>query len=302
VTGARRPPGPILLLGAGGQLGMELARRLARLRTVLPATRADADLERPDELRALMRRVAPSLVVNAAAYTAVDDGERNEAQCRRVNTDAPALLAEEAMRLAVPIVHYSTNYVFDGTSPDPYVEGSATAPLNVYGKTKLLGERAVSESNPAHLILRTAGVYSWAGRNFMLRMLALAREQDEIQVVDDQFVAPTLASDLADATSRIVERLLYGRWSETLFGTYHLTSGGGTSWFGFAQKILALDPLRSLHRTRRIRPVRSEKFPVAAQRPRNGLLNNGKFATHFGFVLADWAEALQRTMVSRDPS
>lgn len=287
-------PRPILLIGVAGQVGSALEPRLARLGTVVPATRRDADLERPDEIRALVRRVSPSVIVNAAAYTAVDDAERDEVRCRRINANAPGVLAEEGARFDAPIVHYSTNYVFDGTAPVPYREDDAIRPLGVYGATKADGERAVAAANPAHLIVRTSGVYGWTGRNFMLRILALARQREELHVVDDQFVAPTPASALADATVDVLERALSsgGEWTS---GTFHLTAAGTTSWHGFAQRVLALDPARASQRVKRLVAVRTEDYPSVARRPRNGLLDNGRFTRRYGFAIAHWEAELRRT-------
>lgn len=292
------PPRPILLLGAAGQLGAALAPRLARLGAVVCATRTDADLGRADQLRALVRRVRPRLVVNAAAYTAVDDAERDEERCRLVNAEGPAVLAEETARLEAPIVHYSTNYVFDGTAEEPYDEDHSVAPLSVYGATKALGERAVAAANPAHLILRTSGVYGWGGRNFMLRMLALAREREEIQVVDDQFVAPTPATALADATVAVLDQVL-SRGAGRVHGTYHLTAAGSTTWHRFAERVLSLDPARAGQRVKRLLAVRTDAFPSAARRPLNGLLSNEKFIRRFGFAIPDWEAELRRVFAEQ---
>ena len=287
-------PRPILLIGAAGQVGSALAPRLARLGTVLSATRLDADLERPDELRALVRRVSPSLIVNAAAYTAVDDAEHDEARCRRINADAPGMLAEEGARLDAPIVHYSTNYVFDGMGSAPYREDDPIGPLGVYGSTKAEGERAVAASNPAHLILRTSGVYGWTGRNFMLRILALASEREELHVVDDQLVAPTPASAVADATVKALDRAL-NSGDEWASGTFHLTAAGSTSWHGFAERVLALDMTQATQRPTRLCAVSTEEYPTAARRPRNGVLNNDRFTRRFGFAIPDWEAELRQT-------
>jgi dTDP-4-dehydrorhamnose reductase len=290
-TGAR----PILLLGAAGQVGSELRPRLAALGPVVAVTRADADLEQPDALVQLVRRVAPAAVVNAAAFTAVDDAERDAARCRRINADAPAVLARETARLGAPIVHFSTNYVFDGAAARPYVEEDPVAPLGVYGATKAEGEAAVTAANPAHLIVRTAAVYAPTGRNFVRRILELARERDELQVVDDQVVALTPASALAEATVVMLGQLLGDRHDER-FGVYHLTSAGGASWFEVAQRVLALDPAREEQRTTRVRPVGSAAFPTPARRPRNGLLNTDKVRRAFGIALPSWDASLQRAL------
>jgi dTDP-4-dehydrorhamnose reductase len=286
--------GPILLFGAAGQLGRALEPRLRNFGPVLALTRAEADLDRPESLRAVVRSASPRLVINAAAYTAVDDAEHDEVRALRVNAESPRVLGEETARLGVPIVHYSTNYVFDGTSTRPYREDDAAAPLGVYGRSKLLGERAI-EANPQHLTLRLAGVYAQTGRNFMLRMLDLAREREELRVVDDQLVAPTPASAVAGAT---VEVLMAGmRGSATMpTGIYHLSCAGSTSWYGFAERILALDPCREQQCVKRLTPVRSSEFPTVAQRPLNGLLDNGKCARELGISLPDWEPALRRTL------
>lgn len=289
-----RPVRPILLFGAGGQVGGALAPRLAYLGPLIALRRAEADLDRPESLREVVRAANPRLVVNAAAYTAVDDAERDEARCLRVNAESPGVLAEESAKLGVPLVHYSTNYVFDGAAERPYREEDPTSPLGVYGEGKLRGERAVA-ANPSHLILRLSGVYAPAGRNFMCRMLDLAREREELRVVEDQLVAPTPASVVADATVRILSSSATGS-SAMPTGTIHLTCAGSTSWFGFAERILALDPLRARHRVRRVVPVSSGEFPTAARRPLNGLLDNGKCARVLGFTLPHWEPELERTM------
>ena len=289
------PERPILLIGAAGQVGAALAPRLAALGSVVCAVRADADLESPDDLRELVRRVQPRLIVNAAAYTAVDHAERDAERCRRVNADAPGALAEAAAQLGAPLVHFSSNYVFDGRASESYREDDPTAPLNVYGATKALGERAIAATHSAHLIFRTAGVYGWTGRNFMLRILALAQEREEIAVVNDQLVAPTTSSLVADTAVVVVSRVLMPDRGEGLFGTYHLTSAGATTWFEFAERILVLEQLRSSQRAARIRAVNSDEFPAAARRPRNGLLNTDKLANRFGVALPDWETELRRT-------
>lgn len=286
---------PILLLGAAGQVGAALAPRLAVLGRVVCALRADADLERPDELRALVRRAKPRLLINAAAYTAVDQAEGDAERCGRVNAEAPGALAEAASLLGAPIVHFSTNYVFDGRSTDPYREDDPVSPLNVYGATKALGEQAVAAANPAHLIFRTAGVYGWTGRNFMLRILALAGEREELQVVDDQLVAPTPASSVADAAVTALGRVLRSDEGDGLFGTYHLTASGATSWFGFAERILTLQSARAGQRLARLRSVSSDELPAVARRPLNGILNTDKLRHRLGVTLPDWETALRHT-------
>jgi dTDP-4-dehydrorhamnose reductase len=287
---------PILLLGAHGQIGHALAPRLATLGRVVALGRAEADLSRPDSLRAVVRATEPSLVVNAAAYTAVDAAETDASTCRRVNAEAPAALAEESARFGVPIIHYSTNYVFDGRLDRPYREDDGPSPTSVYGRSKLLGEAEVS-INPAHLILRLAAVYGSAGRNFMRRILDLSREREELRVVEDQLVAPTPASAVADATVGMIRGLLDGT-NDLRSGVYHLTCSGSTSWYGFAERILALDPHREEQRVQRLVPVSSAEFSAAAPRPLNGLLDCGRAARELGVTLPDWESELERVMAS----
>ena len=296
MTAAVAAGGPILLFGAGGQVGRALVPGLSALGNVVALAHADADFDRPDSLRAVIRSARPALVVNAAAYTAVDDAERDEERCLRVNALSPGVLAEETARLGAPLVHYSTNYVFDGLSDRPYREDDPTGPLNVYGRTKLLGEEAV-RVNPAHLILRLAGVYAPSGRNFMLRMLDLAREREELRVVEDQLVAPTPASAVADATVEILRAAASGSVGMPT-GTYHLSCAGSTSWLGFAERILALDPLRAEQRVRRLVSVSSQEFPAAARRPLNGVLDNARCTRELGIALPDWRQGLERTMAA----
>ena len=285
---------PVLLFGASGQVARALAPALSTLGPLVALDREAADLDRPERVRRAIRSAGPRLVVNAAAYTAVDEAERDEARCHRVNAESPGVMAEETARLGVPLVHFSTNYVFDGFSAAPYGEDDVAAPLNVYGRTKLLGEGAV-RLNPMHLILRLAGVYAPTGRNFMLRMLDLAREREELRVVEDQLVAPTPARLVADATVGLIRGAVEGPGSMPT-GTYHLTCAGWTSWFGFAERILALDPHRAGQRTRRLVAVTSEEFPQAARRPLNGVLDIGKCTRELGVTLPDWEQGLERTM------
>jgi dTDP-4-dehydrorhamnose reductase len=283
---------PILLLGAGGQLGSALAPRLARLGSVVAATRADVDLERVADIRSFVARIRPAMVINAAAYTAVDEAEHDSARCARLNADAPTVLAEETARLAVPLMHFSTNYVFDGLQPHAYGEDDRASPLSVYGTTKLAGERGVAAGNARHLIVRTAAVYGGHGRNFMRRILELSREREELRVVDDQIVAPTAVSSLADAVVHAVREVLEPTRDAPPFGRFHLTASGSTSWYGFAEQILARDPCRREQRVRRVIPVTSGELAAPARRPANGLLDSAWFHRRFGIALPPWDEDL----------
>lgn len=275
-------------------MGSALVPRLASFGVVIPATRADVDLERAEDIRALVRRLQPRLVVNAAAYTAVDDAERDAERCARLNTRAPTVLAEETVRLGVPLIHYSTNYVFDGEASAPYPETAPTSPLGVYGATKAEGERGVAGASPRHVILRTAAVYGCTGRNFMRRMLELAREREELRVVDDQRVSPTPAWVVADATRAVVSDLFDGR--DEACGIFHVTTTGAASWHEFATQILALDPDRELHRARRVVAIRTTDYPTPARRPVNGVLAVDRFQRTFGVDLPPWEDALRQTL------
>ncbi len=294
MTSGGRSTGPILLVGAAGQLGTALAPRLARLGALVRATRADADLERPDDIRDLVRRVRPRIVVNAAAYTAVDDAERDEARCARLNTVAPTVLAEESATLGVPFIHYSTNYVFDGGQPAPYAETAETSPLGVYGATKAHGERGVVGANPRHVILRTAALYGHTGRNFMRRVLELARERDELRMVNDQFISPTPAWLVADATVTVISQLFTER-ADT-YGVFHLTTTGAASWHEFARRILALDPHSASQRAKSVVAIDTKDYPTPARRPPNGVLSVDRFERTFGHRLPPWDDALRRTL------
>lgn len=288
----------ILLLGASGQLGRALSPHLERLGSVAAPGRAIADLNRPESLRAIVRDVHPWLIVNAAAYTTVDAAEGDETTCMRVNGEAPGVLAEEAARIRAPIFHYSTNYVFDGQGARPYREDDRPAPLGVYGRSKLAGESAVTSANPAHLILRLAAVYASSGRNFVRRILDLRREREELRVVDDQLVAPTPASAVAQATVGIIGGLL-DRPHAIPSGIYHLTCAGSTSWYGFAERILALVPYQDEHKMQRLVPVSSAEFATPARRPLNGLLDCRRAARELGITLPDWETELERELTGR---
>jgi dTDP-4-dehydrorhamnose reductase len=289
-----RQSAPVLLLGAGGQVGKALAERLIPFGPLAPLDRSGADLERPETIRTLLREVQPRLVINAAAYTAVDAAESDQETCMRVNAEAPAVLAEESARLGAPIIHYSTNYVFDGRLDRPYRESDPANPLGVYAASKLLGELAVA-ANPRHLILRLAGIYASDGRNFVRRILDLSREREELRVVEDQLVAPTPASAVAAATAGILEQWAEGT-HEVPSGVYHLTCAGSTSWYGFAGRILALDPRREEQAVQRLVPVSSTEFAAQAPRPLNGLLDCGRCAREFGVTLPSWETELERAM------
>jgi dTDP-4-dehydrorhamnose reductase len=283
----------ILITGGAGQVGWELCRALAVHGEILAPARNELDLASADSIVSAVRAFAPELIVNAAAYTAVDRAELEAELAAKVNGDAPRIMAEEAARLGSGIVHFSTDYVFDGTKNEPYVEDDEASPINVYGRTKLAGERGVAGATPAHLILRTSWVYGPRGRNFLLTALRLARERKELKVVNDQYGAPTPARLIAEATACIVAHLsrrahLNAERLEDIGGTYHLTSAGRTTWYDFAREILQRRQDAS-----KVVPITTAEYPSLAQRPRNCVLENGKLRQAFGIELPDWKTGLR---------
>lgn len=293
----------ILLTGANGQIGWELRRTLATLGELRAMDRRAMDLTDPESVRRGIRESGPQVIVNAAAYTAVDRAESEPELAAAVNAEAPALMASEAARIGALLVHYSTDYVFDGTKEGAYDEEDQPNPLNVYGRTKLAGEAAIREAGIPHLIFRTSWVYSGRGRNFMLTILRLARERDELRIVDDQIGAPTWSRMVAEATAQILARLkpFDGALKDLAGcgGLYHLSAAGRTSWCGFANAIL--DQVRAAgiedavdFRARRIVPIPTHEYPTPARRPKNSVLSNDKLLRAFGIALPDWACSLKR--------
>ena len=277
----------ILLTGRNGQVGWELERALAPLGEVIAADRAMLDLADAEAIRRTVRETEPDVVVNAAAYTAVDRAESEPETALRINGAAPGVLAEEARRHGALLVHYSTDYVFDGTKATPYVEEDSTHPLNVYGRSKLEGERAIQSSGCRHLVLRTSWVYSARGSNFLRAIIRRARSQPELRVVNDQIGAPTSAAAIARATARIL-----GRTGPE--GVFHASASGRTSWHGFAEAIVKRAGLPT-----RVVGIRSQDYPSAARRPSNSLLDNAKLRSVFGILLEDWQEQLREVMDPR---
>jgi dTDP-4-dehydrorhamnose reductase len=276
----------VLLLGAGGQLGMQLRRKLAGEFDLIALTRAELDLTDADAVRAAVRNAAPEIVVNAAAYTAVDRAESEPELARQVNAVAPGVIAEELRRTNGWLVHYSTDYVFDGSGDQPWLETDATGPLGVYGQTKLDGELAIAAMGCRHIVLRTSWVYAAEGRNFLHTMLRLGREREQLGVVDDQIGAPTTA----EATRVVLRRLASSDNVADANGIYHLTCAGATSWCGFAREIFAA--FASQQRSPEVVPILTEAYPTPARRPHNSRLNCDKFTRQFGFAMPRWETAL----------
>ena len=285
----------ILLTGASGQVGWELARALAPLGEVIGLDRNRLDLSQPDTLRETVRAIAPGAIVNAAAYTAVDRAESEPELARAINAIAPGVLAEEAQRLDAILVHYSTDYVFDGAKPEPYVESDPTNPLSVYGRTKLEGERAIGASGCRHLTLRTSWVYGARGHNFLLTMLRLARERRQLRIVDDQIGAPTWCRDIAQATATLLAQPEYAaRGAE---GLYHLTASGETSWYGFARAIFDSPEMARLGvAPPAIEAIPTSAYPTPARRPLNSQLDCSRLERRVGIRLAPWDAALRSAL------
>jgi dTDP-4-dehydrorhamnose reductase len=282
----------ILLLGRTGQIGHELQETLEPLGTVVAPEREVADLTDPASLRQAVADVGPDGIVNAAAYTAVDRAEEEPERAQKINAEAPGVLAEEAARRDAWLVHYSTDYVFDGTADRPYREDDPANPLGVYGRTKWEGEEAIRDSGARHLILRTSWVYSARRSNFLLTMLRLAEEveqgeRDGLTVVDDQIGCPTSARWIAEATATLLERFA-GREARDLSGTYHLVSGGQTSWYGFARAIFAQFGYDDVP----VEPVTTDAYPTKAERPAYSVLDTTRVRDAFGLDIPTWTEQL----------
>lgn len=286
------PEPTILVTGVNGQVGFELLRSLQGLGRVVACDRSMLDLSDLDRVRSVVRELKPSIIVNPAAYTAVDKAETDVDAARRLNAEVPRAFAEEAARLGAALVHYSTDYVFDGTKEGAYVETDAINPQNVYGLTKLEGEQAIAATGCAHLILRTSWVYGRRGKNFLLTMLKLGSERPELRVVADQVGAPTWSKTIATATAHIVAQALAADdadWWAQRSGVYHFTSAGATSWHGFAEAIFA--QAMGEHAPK-VLPIPASDYPVPAKRPSNSRLSHDKLTEAFGLRLPDWADAL----------
>jgi dTDP-4-dehydrorhamnose reductase len=271
----------ILLTGHTGQVGWELQRCLAPSGEVVAPERSALDLDRPGAVAAVVRSIGPDLIVNAAAYTAVDQAERESRTCFAVNAESVGVLAQEAARLGALLVHYSTDYVFDGAKRSPYVETDPAEPINAYGRSKLAGEREITRSGCRHLILRTGWVYASRGRNFLLTILRLARERPQLQVVNDQVGAPTWARDIASATLAALKR------PRPLEGLYHVAADGWTTWFDFANRLLEFAGVETP-----VVPVATSDYPTAAARPAYSVLDSGRFEYSTGFRIGPWNERL----------
>jgi dTDP-4-dehydrorhamnose reductase len=286
----------LMVTGANGQVGWELRRSLAALGSVIALDRSQCDLGQPERLPDIIRKLNPDVIVNAAAYTAVDDAEREEALAMTVNGTAVGVLAKEAARAGALLVHYSTDYVFDGRKEGPYTEDDPPCPVNAYGRSKLAGEVAVRQAGGGYLVLRTSWVYGVRGRNFLRTIVSLLRERDELRIVADQIGAPTWAAEIAQATAAVIEAAAQERTEGSFAsGLFHLTASGATSWHGFAAAILngaTRHALLTAQSTPRIVAISSDDYPRPAARPKNSCLAGSRLKQRFGIALPDWEEGL----------
>jgi dTDP-4-dehydrorhamnose reductase len=307
MSGDGRLAGKILLTGVGGQVGGELLRVLESLGEVVAPTRAEMDLADLGSVRNMVRSVKPRWVVNAAAYTAVDKAESEPEVAYAINAEAVRVIGEEARAIDAGVIHFSTDYVFDGSGTEPYRETDATGPVSVYGATKLAGEEALGASDAAHLIFRTSWVFGSSGKNFLLTILRLARERESIRVVDDQHGSPTWSRDLARMTANVIaqceaavarDRSLMDVLVE-MGGVYHAAGRGETTWCGFAEEaVRRLKESEPQARFAEIKAILTSDYPTAAKRPANSRMNCGKLAAQFGWRMMDWRDSLEKVMLS----
>ncbi len=301
-------PSRVLLLGKDGQVGTSLQPRLAALGELFAHGRSTCDLAKPDQLQAVIRNIRPDLIINAAAYTAVDDAESDEETCYRINAIAPGIIAKEAKSIGAWLVHYSTDYVFDGSKTLAYLEDETPSPLNVYGHSKLEGDRAISAAMQDYTIFRVSWVYGPTGRNFAKTIMRLAAERDELRVVNDQFGAPTSSHLIADVTAQFAGRHLADASSEAVKnfrGVFNLAPSGRVSWHGFAVELVREagrqgKPLRLSESA--ILPIPSDEYRTPALRPKNSLLDTGKIRRIFGLEIPSWQSPLKQFVTQLDSS
>ncbi|HAK36951.1 MAG: dTDP-4-dehydrorhamnose reductase [Nitrospinaceae bacterium] len=290
----------ILLTGKNGQVGGELEKVLTPFGEVTATGRNEMDLSDPNQIRRTIRQISPELIINAAAYTAVDKAESEPELALAVNGTAPGILAEETKKLGAVLIHYSTDYAYSGKMrSDPYIESDFPAPISVYGKTKFEGDQAVERSGVPYLIFRTSWVYSMGGNNFLKTILRLVKERDELRIVDDQLGTPTWCRSIADATGSIIRQLIdkgghsLSNTVSDISGVYHMSCGGQTNWHGFARAIIDLtspDPMP------RLVAIPSSDYPTPAARPAYSVLSNAKLEKTFGAGLPHWEEALKQCL------
>lgn len=285
----------ILIIGKIGQVGWELRRTLAPLGRLVSVDFPEIDLTDGSSIRKWVRQSAPNIIVNAAAYTAVDKAESEPERCHQINALAPAILAEEAKKTGALLVHYSTDYVFDGAKSTPYVETDSPNPLGVYGHSKLAGDQGVQQAGVEHLIFRLCWVYGSRGQNFMLTIMRLAREREKLRIVKDQVGCPTWSRMIAETTALALKQVLVNRDTGAFTGTYHLAAAGQTSWHGFAEAIVGLMP-QETKKCKTIEPISTPEYPLPAKRPSCSVLCCDKLERTFGLKLPHWEESLRHVL------
>lgn len=287
----------ILLIGRNGQVGWELERTLAPLGAVTGVDLPEIDMAKPDSLRVWVRTTKPAVILNAAAYTDVEKAESEGELAMKINGTAPGVLAEEAKKSGALLIHYSTDYVFDGSNKSPYVETDPPQPLGVYGKTKLAGDEAVQQSGCNHLIFRLCWVYGARGRNFLLTMTRLARERETLRVVNDQMGCPTWCRMIAETTTLALANVLMAADRARLSGVYHMAASGSTSWHGFAKSIVKGMPAQRRKCTK-VEDIPTSEYPTPARRPAYSVLNCDKLEQTFRLHLPDWEQSLGQVLAA----
>jgi dTDP-4-dehydrorhamnose reductase len=285
----------ILVIGKNGQVGWELCRTLAPLGSIVAVDFPDIDLTSADSLRKHLAESRPHVVVNGAAYTAVDKSETETELALKINGEAPGILAEETKKAGSLLVHFSTDYVFDGSKREPYAETDVPNPLGSYGRSKLAGDQAIQQVGGNYLIFRLCWVYGARGQNFMLTMMRLARERERLRVVKDQIGSPTWSRMIAQATTLAVARALAAGDPGAFKGIYHLAASGHTSWHGFAERIIQLMPAEGVKCTT-VEPITTAEYPTPARRPAFSVMNCSKLQQVFGVRLPDWEQSLRQTL------
>jgi len=285
----------ILIIGRNGQVGWELMRTLSPLGKVIGVDYPDIDFAQPESLKHWVQKSSPDIIINAAAYTAVDQAESEPDLCMTVNGRAPGILAGEAARLGALLVHYSTDYVFDGNKSTPYVETDAPNPLGVYGRTKLAGDEAIRQSGCDHLMFRLCWVYGARGKNFLLTMRKLAGERETLRVVADQFGCPSWSRMIAETTAQAVAHTTRSTDPSSLSGTYHLAAAGHTSWHGFTRAIIDSMP-PDQRKCTNVEAIPASEYPTPAKRPAYSVLGCGKLEQTFGLTLPDWQTSLNQVL------
>ncbi len=285
----------LLVIGCNGQIGWELVRCLQPLGEVIAVNHCQLDLSDPNKIKAMLKSISPTIIVNAAAYTAVDKAEENEEKANAINGYAPGVLAAEAKSSGVLLIHYSTDYIFDGNKSCPYTEDDSPTPINAYGRSKLMGEEAIQSVGGDYIILRTSWVYSARRANFLRTILKLSQEQDELRVVSDQFGVPTWARLIAESTAHVICQSQLQRLENSFVSnSYNLTASGKVSWYDFAKVAVDLakqSPNFSV-RVKNIVPIMSDEYPLLAVRPKNSCLATNKLETHFGLKAPKWDDVL----------